>query len=74
MTIRDDGTGFALGTPSTGGRGLQNMRRRLEELGGRLSIRSNHGTVLRFVVPLPLALSLRSDLVSCVESSQPYPR
>ena len=72
ITIRDDGSGFSGGTPSTGGRGLGNMRRRLEELGGRLSIRSGHGTVLRFVVPLPLTLWVKPDsaLVAPADSSQ----
>jgi len=72
ITVCDDGSGFSGGAPSTGGRGLGNMRRRLEELGGRLSIRSGHGTVLRFVVPLPLTLSVKPDsaLVAPADSSQ----
>lgn len=71
VTIRDDGLGISSIPPSSGGRGLGNMRRRLEELNGRLSIRSKHGTVLRFVVPLPLTLSVKSDsmLVSPADSS-----
>jgi signal transduction histidine kinase len=71
VTIRDDGCGISSTTPAAGGRGLGNMRRRLEELNGRLSIRSSHGTVLRFVVPLPLTLSAKSDsdLVSAADSS-----
>jgi signal transduction histidine kinase len=75
VTIRDDGRGFPGGAPSTGGRGLGNMRRRLEELGGRLSIRSDRGSVLRFIVPLPLTLLVKPDsvLVSSEACSQPYP-
>jgi len=73
VTIRDDGSGFSGRPPASGGRGLGNMRRRLEELGGRLSIRSNRGTVLRFVVPLPLTLLVKPDsgLVTSANSSQP---
>lgn len=70
VTIRDDGCGISSVSQSAGGRGLGNMRRRLEELNGRLSIRSSHGSVLRFVVPLPLTLSVKSDskLVSPADS------
>ena len=73
ITIRDDGAGFSVGAPSTGGRGLGNMRQRLEELGGRLSIRSNRGTVLCFVMPLPLTLLVKPDsvLVTSADASQP---
>jgi signal transduction histidine kinase len=47
ITIRDDGRGFdpqstVLGRPG-GGHGLANMRRRMQEVGGTLSIRSTPG-------------------------------
>ena len=34
------------------------MRRRCEELRGRVTIRKNSGTTLRFIIPLPLSVHL----------------
>jgi signal transduction histidine kinase len=52
FTVQDDGPGF---TVSPAGKGLDNMRRRLTELGGRLVIggRSGSGVVVEGALPLP---------------------
>jgi len=58
--IRDDGRGFAApqnahaSTNGRGGHGLENMRSRVVELGGHLSIDSTpgQGTVLKVTIPL----------------------
>jgi signal transduction histidine kinase len=57
ITVRDDGIGLQQGKiAASGGRGLLNMRRRCEELRGRVTIRQNSGTTLRFIIPLPVSL------------------
>lgn len=57
VTVRDDGIGLQnFNEAAAAGRGLRNMRRRCEELGGRLTLRAGPGTVLRFLVPLPVNL------------------
>jgi signal transduction histidine kinase len=57
VTVRDDGIGLQnFNETARTGRGLRNMLRRCEELGGRLTLRSSCGTVLRFFVPLPVNL------------------
>jgi signal transduction histidine kinase len=57
ITVRDDGIGLQQGKiAASGGRGMPNMRRRCEELGGRMTIRRNSGTMLRFIIPLPVSL------------------
>ncbi len=63
IVIRDDGRGFSMADRSGRGRGLSNMRRRIEELGGRVKIASSlgSGTVLRFVVPIPVAILPSGD-------------
>jgi signal transduction histidine kinase len=63
IVIRDDGCGFSIAQRSGPGRGLDNIRRRIEELGGRVKIGSSlgSGTVLRFVVPMPVAILSGSD-------------
>jgi signal transduction histidine kinase len=60
ITVEDDGQGFTVDAAggertSTGGSGLANMRRRVEELGGRFVIesRSGAGTRIEVAVPLP---------------------
>lgn len=53
VMIRDNGRGLSK-PAGAGGRGLKNMHQRAAELGGRLRIRSSHGTRLHFVIPLPL--------------------
>ena len=53
ITIEDDGRGFdAAGTAR--GRGLGNMRRRVEELGGRFVLESWPGRGTRVIMDLPL--------------------
>jgi signal transduction histidine kinase len=52
IRIQDDGRGLPDGP--THGRGLNNMQRRAEELGGSLQIVKKNGTQLRFILPLPL--------------------
>ena len=51
--VRDDGPGFAL--DEVQGRGLRNMRDRMEAIGGRLEIDTgpDHGTRVKGSVPLP---------------------
>ncbi|MBU6400539.1 MAG: hypothetical protein KGS61_09490, partial [Verrucomicrobia bacterium] len=54
ILIEDNGRGFDPTLPGIGrnGNGLGNMRRRIENLGGQISINSasGHGTRLRIVV------------------------
>jgi signal transduction histidine kinase len=59
ITIDDDGRGFALpssetAAQSTGRSGLANMRRRVEDLGGRFVIESRPGAGTRIELALPL--------------------
>jgi PAS domain S-box-containing protein len=53
LEVRDDGRGFAVDGPATGGQGLRNLRERVTRLGGRLEIESapGAGTAVRIVVP-----------------------
>ena len=56
LFIRDNGCGLGgLGEGAGQGRGWRNMRRRTEELGGRLVVSEVSGTRLLFTLPLPLA-------------------
>jgi len=52
ILVADNGCGLPE-APSRG-RGLKNMKRRAEELGGTLSVSADAGTRLRFSLPLPL--------------------
>ena len=52
--ITDDGAGFDTSIPS-GGNGLRNIRKRISESGGQLSIESAPGTGTRFRYSFPLA-------------------
>lgn len=54
IVIQDDGSGFDPEDLRSGARGLKNMRRRVEELGGRFKHRSRNGTTLCLTLPLPL--------------------
>jgi len=50
ITVRDDGTGISESTPR--GRGLGNMQRRTDILGGRLTVRGGpDGTIVRVWLP-----------------------
>jgi signal transduction histidine kinase len=53
LELRDDGRGFRVDGPATGGQGLRNMRERVTRMGGRLEIESapGQGTTVRIVVP-----------------------
>lgn len=56
LTVTDDGAGFSP-APDTSGLGLQSMRERSEELGGRFVIGvgpNGRGTQIRAALPLPL--------------------
>jgi len=52
--IRDNGRGFRTDSPAAGGEGLDNIRQRVESLGGRLEITSEpgQGTLVRMSVPI----------------------
>jgi signal transduction histidine kinase/ligand-binding sensor domain-containing protein len=55
LQVADDGRGFALPPAGAGpGHGLNNMSKRLQEIGGRCQVTSQpgQGTVVRFQVPL----------------------
>lgn len=58
--VRDDGRGFAIATAERdstdgrGGQGLENMRRRVSQLGGTLSIDSSPGRGARLKLTIPL--------------------
>lgn len=55
VLVRDNGCGIASAQPTLGGgRGLGNMRRRVEELGGSFSVSGKLGTRVLFSLPLPL--------------------
>ena len=53
VEIADNGRGFETGSVNGDGNGLSNMRRRLEDLGGRFELESapGKGTTVRFVIP-----------------------
>jgi two-component system NarL family sensor kinase len=52
LTVEDDGIGWNANRGN--GRGLSNMRRRAEEIGGALTVRSEPGTRVRVEIPLPI--------------------
>jgi PAS domain S-box-containing protein len=52
LTVEDDGIGWNANRGN--GRGLSNMRRRAEEIGGTLTVRSEPGTRVRVEIPLPI--------------------
>ncbi|MCX6926265.1 MAG: ATP-binding protein, partial [Verrucomicrobia bacterium] len=55
VEVKDDGHGFDVGKPGRSGNGLQNMRTRLEAVGGRAEITSEpgKGTTVTFLLPVP---------------------
>jgi signal transduction histidine kinase len=63
VEISDNGSGFDEAAVSSDSNGLANMRRRLDELGGRmeLSARPGGGTTIRFFVPVPRPHPLDAD-------------
>ena len=52
ITIQDDGIGFDRNNIRPFSNGLYNMQRRIQDIGGRLLIRSGSGTTLQLSVPL----------------------
>ncbi len=52
ITIQDDGIGFDGGRIRPFSNGLQNMQKRIRDIGGTLSIHSGPGTTLHLSVPL----------------------
>ncbi len=67
LTISDNGRGFA--TAGTGGNGLQNMRARIEALGGRFELSSRPGAGTRLTFHIPMAFAVPP--VAVVEPSPP---
>ena len=61
LSIEDNGRGFDAGAQSSRGHGLQNMRRRLEELGGRCEITSKPGAGVRVTFSLSIRQLLPRD-------------
>jgi len=69
LTVTDNGVGFARRPAMPGaGRGLANMKARLEEIGGRLSVRNlRHGAVVEATVKLDaLSQATSLSLISAV--------
>ncbi|MFF8608949.1 sensor histidine kinase [Streptomyces sp. NPDC015346] len=55
VRVEDDGTGFDPESPTVHARqGLRSMRERMEDIGGRLSVESAHGSGTRIGIHLPL--------------------
>lgn len=61
LGIKDDGRGGA--QEINAGRGLRNMRQRIEELGGTLAVANDQGVRLTFDAPLPLKSPDQGSLV-----------
>ena len=57
ISVKDNGRGFNPEQTATGGNGLENMKTRLAECGGRVAFFSTplHGTEIKFIFPLPKA-------------------
>jgi len=57
LEIEDDGRGLAAGDEAKGRNGLRNMRRRMEDVGGRFEARPGNGcgTCIRLTAPIPPA-------------------
>ncbi|KAB2640553.1 MAG: hypothetical protein DVB25_03850 [Verrucomicrobia bacterium] len=54
IVIQDDGRGIDPANSRPGSRGLLNMQRRIEELGGKLKRGDRRGTIYCLKIPLPL--------------------
>ena len=52
VELSDNGVGLPKGTEDAVGNGLRNMRKRITSLGGTLSMNGEHGTRIRFHVPI----------------------
>ena len=68
LSVRDDGSGFAPGVPTNGrrGHGMRGMRRRAEEIGARLMVRSvpDQGTTVELRFPLRPNRGARSGVLA----------
>jgi ligand-binding sensor domain-containing protein/signal transduction histidine kinase len=66
LIVADDGVGLTspTQTPPGGGTGLAGLRRRAENLGGRLEIRSAPGSGCRVAIYLPVGRGVRTPLRS----------
>ncbi len=53
VRLHDDGIGLPMAAGQGVGNGLRNMERRITTLGGTFHIANDHGTTLRFSLPLP---------------------
>ena len=54
IRIEDNGVGFDLASPRAGGNGLNNMRKRLEAIGGQFDLSSQLGQGTRITMAIPL--------------------
>lgn len=54
VTIQDNGSGFAQIAETAAGNGFDNMRHRMEDIGGTLKVDGDNGVLIGFSVPLPL--------------------
>jgi signal transduction histidine kinase len=52
ITVHDNGCGITTRSGRRFGNGLQNMRARMDTIGGTLDIRSDQGTTVQLIVPL----------------------
>ncbi len=57
LSIQDDGIGMK--KKIVGGRGLSNMRKRAQELGGTVEMSSVEGTQVHLVIPIPIKYPLQ---------------
>lgn len=57
LEIQDDGRGLGQDAPTTTRNGIKNMRKRLQDVGGRFTLEpaADHGTVVRLTVPLRIS-------------------
>jgi signal transduction histidine kinase len=53
VSIQDDGAGFDEKNVRRFSNGLDNMKKRINSIGGNFQVKSNNGTVIAFSVPLP---------------------
>ena len=54
ILVADNGGGFGLDSPRSGGNGLKNMRRRMETIGGQFEIQSQPGSGTQIILTIPL--------------------
>jgi len=56
IQIDDNGRGFSQDSIDSYGNGLKNMKKRMDDIGGRLTLTSSppEGTRIKLVIPLPV--------------------